>query len=532
MADIGRLFLMAGLALSLYSVVALVLGMRRRRTELVASGRLAAWGAVALAIGAFLVLEYLLVSQDFSVAFVQRQTAVGQPLFYTITAVWGGSEGSLLFWLMMLSIYIGAAMWVHRDDHPDFVAYFTAVLMGIAAFSFIILNFEAKPFVSSMQQFGSIPAEGRGLNPLLQNFFMIMHPPFLYAGFTGFSVPFAFAIAALITRRTGAGWIRLSRRWTLVAWGALSIGIMLGGHWAYRELGWGGYWAWDPVENSSLIPWLVSTAFLHSVMVQESRGMLKVWNLMLIIITFTLSIFATFLTRSGIIESIHAFAEGRLGYYFLTFIAIILLGSLLLLFRRLPLLRADNELDGLLSRESAFLLNNVLFVGMGFAVFWGTIYPIISEAATGQRVVVGPPYFNAIVGPMLLATIFLMGIAPMLPWRRANPERLFRNLALPTVAALLTALALALFGVRSGVVLLSLALVAFVAVGHLHEIWRAVKAQQLRSGFGRVRSLTTLVSRNRRRYGGYLIHLGVTVMALGIVVSSVYREEMDVTVTE
>ena len=532
MADIGRLFLMGGLLLSLYSVVALVAGTRRRLPELVRSGRIAAWATVALALGSFLALEYLLVTQDFSVQYVQSQTAIGQPLFYTITAVWGGSEGSILFWLTMVSLYPAAAMWVHRDDHPHFFAYFTAVLMGISAFFFLVLNFEAKPFVSSMVGLGGVPADGRGLNPLLQNFFMIMHPPFLYGGFTGFSIPFALAIAALMTRRTGASWIRLSRRWTLVAWGSLSIGIMLGGYWAYRELGWGGYWAWDPVENSSLMPWLVCTAFLHSVMVQESRGMLKVWNVLLIIITFTLSIFGTFLTRSGILDSIHAFAEGRLGIYFLSFIAVTLIGSLLLVFQRLPLLRAENELDGLLSRETAFLLNNVVFVGMAFAVFWGTIYPIISEAVTGQRVVVGRPYFNAIVGPMLLGMLFLMGVAPMLPWRRANRERLLRNLVWPTIIAGVAVVLLVVVGIRSAVVLAGLALVAFVASGHITEIARAAQAQRLRAGQGRLKALFTLIARNRRRYGGYIIHLGVTVMTLGIVISSVYRTELDVTVAQ
>ena len=530
MAEIGQLFLMGGLALAVYSVIALVAGSQRRLPELVRSGRLAAWGVIGLSIGAFLIMEYLLITQDFSVAYVVRQTAIGQPLFYTITGVWGGQEGSLLWWLCLLALYSGAAIWVHQDDNELFMAYATASLMVVCGFFLILLNFEAKPFVSSMSTLGVVPPDGRGLNPLLQNPSMIMHPPMLYGGFVGFSVPFAFAMAALLSRRTGAGWIRLSRRWTLIAWSSLSIGLGLGGHWAYNELGWGGYWAWDPVENASLMPWLVATAFLHSVMVQEYRGMLKVWNVVLIILTFTLSIFGTFLTRSGILDSIHAFAEGNIGVYFLTFIAITLIGTLLLLFQRLPLLRADNELDALVSRETAFMTNNIIFIGMAFAVFWGTVYPIISEAATGQRITVGPPYFNVVVGPILLAMLLLMGIAPLLPWRRASQTYLKRHLIPPVIAALLALPLLGLLGVREWAVYIALSLVLFVAVGHGMEFYRGWRAERMRGNKGTIGSLFNLIERNRRRYGGYIIHIGVIVMALGITVSSFYRDETDITV--
>ncbi len=305
---------------------------------------------------------------------------------------------------------------------------------------------------------------------------------------------------------------------------------MLGGHWAYKELGWGGYWAWDPVENSSLMPWLIGTAFLHSVMVQEYRGMLKVWNVVLIILAFTMSVFGTFLTRSGIIDSIHAFAEGQIGIYFLSFIAVVLLSSLLLLFHRLPLLRAEGELDALLSREAAFLANNIVFVGIAFAVFWGTIYPIISEAATGQRIVVGPPYFNVVVGPILMGMLFLMGIAPLLPWRRASQAQLRRNLLAPIMAALLALPVLFVIGVREPGVFVGLGLVVFVTVGHAMEIWRGWLAQRLRGEDGPARAFVRLIEKNRRRYGGYIIHLGVIVMAMGIIISSFYRAESDVTV--
>jgi len=530
MAEIGQLFLMGALALAVYSVIALIMGSRRRLPELVMSGSMAARGVIALSVGAFLILEYLLITQDFSVAYVVRQTAIGQPLFYTITGVWGGQEGSLLWWLCLLVLYSGAVMWVHRNDNNLFMAYVTATLMVISGFFLILVNFEAQPFVSSMSKLGEVPLDGRGLNPLLQNASMIMHPPMLYGGFVGFSVPFAFAMAALLSKRTGSSWIRFSRRWTLVAWTSLSIGIGLGGNWAYNELGWGGYWAWDPVENASLMPWLVGTAFLHSVMVQEYRGMLKVWNVILIIITFTLSIFGTFLTRSGILDSIHAFAEGNIGVYFLTFIALTLIGSLLLLFERLPLLRAKNEIDSLLSRETAFMVNNIIFVGIAFAVFWGTVYPIISEAATGQRITVGPPYFNVVIGPILLGMLLLMGIAPLLPWRRASQAHLIGHLMPPAVSALLALPLLALLGIREWPVFVALALVVFVAVGHSMEFYRGWRAEGMRGKKGPIGSLLALIERNRRRYGGYIIHIGVIVMALGIVTSSFYREEMDITV--
>ncbi len=522
---------MAALGLAVYSVFALVIGVNRRLPELVNSGRSAAWVTIGLTIGAFFIMEYLLIVQDFSVYYVYKQTAIGQPIFYTITGIWGGQEGSLMWWLCLLSLYAGAALWIHREDNQKFIAYATAVMMVVAGFFLIVLNFESPPFVSSMSVLGVVPPDGRGLNPLLQNPFMIMHPPFLYGGFVGFTIPFAFAIAALLAKNTGASWIRLSRRWTLIAWSSLSVGIGLGAFWAYSELGWGGYWAWDPVENASLMPWLVGTAFLHSVMVQEYRGMLKVWNVILIIITFTLSIFGTFLTRSGILDSIHAFASGNIGIYFLTFIALLLVGSLLLVFDRLPLLRADNELDGLMSRETAFMTNNIVFVGIAFAVFWGTIYPIVSEAATGQRITVGPPYFNAVVGPIILAMLLLMGIAPLLPWRRASRAHLLRHLMPPVVAALALIPILALMGVRQWEVFVALSLVMFVLVGHLAEFGRGWRAEIKRGNARGINALLNLIEKNRRRYGGYIIHLGVIVMALGIVVSTFYREEFDITVT-
>lgn len=526
MADLGHLSLMVALALAVYATLALFFGTRRRLPELISSGRNAVWGALAMTALAFLALEYLLIRQDFSVAYVARQTSLGQPLFYTITGVWGGQEGSLLFWAFVLILYTAAVMYFHRDDFPELMPYVVAVMTFVLSFFLVVLNFEAPPF----RRLGFVPPDGQGLNPLLQNPSMIMHPPMLYAGFVGFTAPFAFAIGALLSGRTGAAWVRLSRRWTLVAWMFLSIGILIGGNWAYNELGWGGYWAWDPVENASLMPWLVGTAFLHSVMVQEHRGMLKVWNMVLIILTFALSLFGTFLTRSGVIESIHAFAVSNIGTYFLTFIGIILLGSFFLLFERLDHLKADNELDSLVSRESAFLLNNIVFLGLWFAVFWGTIYPIVSEGLTGTKIFVGPPYFNQVTGPIILLLLALMGVAPLLPWRRASRAHLLRNLVPPSIVALVVVVGLILTGYSKFWALVALGIVAFVAAGHLMEFWRGVRAQMQRTQRNPLTALGDLIAKNRRRYGGYIIHLGVVFMVVGIVGSSFYNTEKDVTV--
>ncbi|HBY95617.1 MAG: heme lyase CcmF/NrfE family subunit [Ardenticatenaceae bacterium] len=526
MADLGHLSLMVGLALAVYATLALFFGARRRLPELIASGRNAVWGALATTAFAFVALEYLMVRPDFSVAYVASHTSIGQPLFYTITGIWGGQEGSLLFWAFVLCIYTAAVMYFHRDDFPDMMPYVVGVMTFVLTFFLLVLNFEALPF----RRLGFIPPDGQGLNPLLQNPSMILHPPMLYSGFVGFTAPFAFAMAALLSGRTGASWVRLSRRWTLVAWMFLSIGILLGANWAYNELGWGGYWAWDPVENASLMPWLVGTAFLHSVMVQEHRGMLKVWNVVLIILTFALSIFGTFLTRSGVIESIHAFAVSNIGTYFLSFIGLVVLGSLFLLFERLDQLKADNELDSLVSRESAFLLNNIVFLGLWFAIFWGTIYPIVSEGLTGTKIFVGPPYFNQVAGPIILLMLALMGVAPLLPWRRASRQHLLRNLVPPLVVALVVVAGLVLAGYQKFWVLVALGIAAFVAAGHVMEFWRGVRAQRQRAHQNPFTALSELIGRNRRRYGGYIIHLGVVFMVIGIVGSNFYKIEKDVTV--
>jgi len=528
MASVGHLALLLSLGLAAYATVATLLGAKQKLPELWKSGRHASWAVMAMTSIAVAALLYALLSHDFSIRYVAEHSNRDMPLFYTLTALWGGQAGSLLFWAWLLSLFSAIVLWQHRNDYPELMPLVASTLMAVESFFLIVLNFEANPF----QQLSFLPADGQGLNPLLQNPGMVMHPPTLYAGFVGFTVPFAFAIAALASGRVGAGWIRLTRRWTLIAWLFLSLGILLGANWAYNELGWGGYWAWDPVENASFMPWLVGTAFLHSVMIQEHRGMLKVWNFVLILLTFTLALFGTFLTRSGVIDSVHAFATSNIGTYFLAFIALVLLGTLALLFERWDDLKSDNTLDSVVSRESAFLLNNIVFVGAAFAVFCGTVYPVISELVTGNKIVVGPPFFNRVEGPIFLALVILMGIAPLLPWRRASRQHLTRNFLVPLVLSLVAGIVLVGLGTRAVWAVVAFSVSFFVALTIVIEYYRGTRAQIKRSGDNPVRALYTLVQKNRRRYGGYVIHLGVVLMAVGIVGSTFYRVESEATLAQ
>ncbi len=528
MASVGHLALLLSLGLAAYASVATLLGAKQKLPELWKSGRHASWAVTGMTSIAVAALVYALFSHDFSIRYVAEHSNRDMPLFYTLTALWGGQAGSLLFWAWLLSLFSAIVLWQHRHDYPELMPLVASTLMAVESFFLIVLNFEANPF----QQLSFLPADGQGLNPLLQNPGMVIHPPTLYAGFVGFTVPFAFAIAALASGRVGAGWIRLTRRWTLIAWLFLSAGIMLGANWAYNELGWGGYWAWDPVENASFMPWLVGTAFLHSVMIQEHRGMLKVWNYVLILLTFTLALFGTFLTRSGVIDSVHAFARSNIGTYFLAFIALVLLGTMALLFERWDDLKSDNTLDSVVSRESAFLLNNIVFVGAAFAVFCGTVYPVISELVTGNKIVVGPPFFNRVEGPIFLTLIILMGVAPLLPWRRASRKHLTRNFLAPLLLSLVAGIVLVALGTREVWAVVAFSVSFFVALTIVIEYYRGTRAQIKRSGDNPVRAIYTLVQKNRRRYGGYVIHLGVVLMAVGIVGSTFYRVETEATLAQ
>ena len=426
-AGVGSACLAVALLTALYAVVASVYGARSGRREWITSGRRAIYCVAALCVVAFGLLESAFLRSDFSFALVAEGSSTDTPTFYKVTALWATQDGSLLLWATLLSLFASTVLFLTRRSLRDIAPYATAVLGFIAAFFLLLMVGWENPFDTLAMP----PAEGAGLNPLLRHPAMMIHPPMLYTGYVGFSIPFAFAIGALIARRTGADWIRATRRFALIAWTFLGTGIMLGALWSYTELGWGGYWAWDPVENASLMPWLVGTAFLHSIMVQEKRGMLKVWNVSLICATFTLALMGTFLVRSGILESIHAFGASTIGVQFLVFIGLVIAGSAALIIARLPDLRSEARLDSLLSREAFFLLNNLVLVGLCLVILWGTFFPLISEAITGTEASVGPPWFNRLVTPLALVLVLLTAIGPMLAWRRFSPSSLRRILTVP-----------------------------------------------------------------------------------------------------
>ncbi len=522
MADVGFVALLLAMAAAAYAVVAAVVGAHRHFPELVVSARRALIAVTALVTLAIALLEAGFLTDHFVINYVATHSSHAQPLFYKITALWGGQEGSLLFWAWVLSLYALGVVLRKWHRNRELMPYVIAVMMGVELFFLGLMVFVANPFA----KLDFVPADGTGLNPLLRHPGMSFHPPTLYLGFVGFTVPYAFAMAALITRRTNADWIRTTRRWTLMAWMFLSIGLLLGGWWAYETLGWGGYWGWDPVENSALMPWLTGTAFLHSVIIQERRGMLKVWNMVLIILTFGLTLLGTFLTRSGVISSVHSFTQSNLGPFFLGFIGLVLITSAGLLYDRLDALRSDNELDALVSRESGFLLNNLIFLGATFGTFWGTIFPMISEIVTGEKITVGPPYFNKVVIPIFWLLLLLMGVGPLLGWRRSSPRKLGSQLLRPFVASAAITAGLWMLGVHRPVALIGFGTCAFVALITLIEYAQGVLARRRTTGEPWPQALVTLVTRNRRRYGGYLVHLGTILLAVGVIGSSVYKIEV------
>jgi cytochrome c-type biogenesis protein CcmF len=526
-SQLGSLILMVSLGVAVYGMAAAVLGPRLGRWEFVASAYRAVLWLFGLVTVAALLLVTALITYDFSIAYVARNTLRGTPLYYRVTALWGSLEGSLLLWEWLLSLFSAAAVFSQRRKLRELMPYTVAVLLTISAFFLFIMVVPANPF---RPQF-PIPPDGRGLNPLLLTTSMIFHPVFLYLGFVGFTIPFAFAIGALMTGRFGEEWILAARRWTIMAWYFLTVGILIGGWWAYTTLGWGGYWAWDPVENASFMPWLLGTAFLHSVMIQEYRKMLKTWNLSLIIITFAMTMFGTFLTRSGIISSVHAFSNSSLGAYFLMFIGLVLLFSVAALVYRLDDLRGQAELDAMLSRETTFLANNVILVIITFTVFLGTIFPVLAEAVRGVKVSVGAPFFNKVTTPLAYALLLLMGVGPLIAWRRASWDNLKRNFTYPTLAAVVVAL-MGLFWTRNPYALISFGVCAFVIGTIVFEFYKGVHARRkLAPGTSVPQALWTLFARNRRRYGGFVVHFGVVVTILGITVSSNFGVEKEVQVS-
>jgi len=525
MATVGRALLILVLAVAAYGIIASLYGARTGRPQWVVSGRRAVYAIAGLVTGAFTILEIAFLTSDFSFATVASHSSTTTPTFYKAAAAWSSQEGSLLLWLWLLSLWSSLVLFLTRKQLRRVAPYATAVLLGFAAFFASLLVFLETPFAV----LALVPTEGVGLNPLLRHPSMMIHPPMLYSGYTLFTIPFAFAVGALIARQVAAAdWIRATRRFALAAWFFLGVGVLLGARWSYAELGWGGYWAWDPVENASLLPWLTGTAFLHSIMLQEKRGMLKIWNVSLILATGTLAVMGTFLVRSGILDSIHAFGASTLGVPFVILIGLLVAGSIGLVLWRREALRSDNRLDSLLSREAVFLANNLVLVALAFVVFWGTFWPLIAEALTGTRRSLGPPWFDQYTVPLALVLVLLSGIGPVIAWRRATVSNARRNFLAPGVLAVGIGVVLALLGAASKpLALLMFVFGAFVIASVGQEFWRGIGVRRAMTGEGPLGALVSLVARNRRRYGGYLVHVGMALLFIGVAASTAFNAARD-----
>lgn len=508
----GQLAVFSAFVAAIVSVGASITGAVKRHPGFVESGRRALIASTWFLLTAVAILLYALIIRDFSLLYVANYTSRSTPRIFAIASLWAGMEGSLLWWTCLTAVYAATAVTVTSRRRSPLVTVATAVLAGLVASFLVLVVFGANPFERS----SPIPLDGAGLNPLLQSPFMWPHPILLYLGLTGFAVPFSFGAAALITGEMNARWFTSIRRWTLLAWTFLWAGIVLGGAWAYQELGWGGYWAWDPVENSSFLPWLTATAFLHSVLIQERRGMLKVWNVVLVLVTYALAIFGTFLTRSGLLLSVHTFSESPLGKYFLPLLAVVMIGAMALVGWRYYMLRSDRQLDSLASREAMFLYNNLLFVAIAFTVLWGTLYPILIEAMKGDRISVGSPFFNQVVAPTGLALLGLMAIGPMVAWRRGSWASIKGQLGIPLAIGAGTSTVLTLIGVQLSASLFAFGLCAFTASAIVQEFAIAASAHRRLSGNALLREFLGLFRRNRRRYGGYVVHLGVVLVFVGL----------------
>lgn len=523
MVTLGSGLTLVAFVLALYGAWTALQGGAQQKSQMLASALRSAMALFVVASFLVALLLYAFITHDFSIKYVVSYSDSQLPLFYTISALWAGQSGSLLLWAWLLALFLVLVLRQNRKQNRLLLPYVMGIIFIVLGFFFGLMVFATNPFEPT----GVFVRDGNGLNPMLQNPGMVLHPPLLFLGYVGFTIPFAFAIAAMLTKKMDSAWIRSTRRWTLTAWLFLTLGIVLGAKWAYVELGWGGYWAWDPVENASLMPWLTATAFLHSVMIQERRGMLKVWNIVLIILTFNLTILGTFLTRSGIMSSVHSFGVSNLGPLFLGFLAFSLIVSLWLVYERRALLKSINHLDAFLSRESSFLYNNLVLVGIAFAVFWGTIFPVITETFRGVRVSVGPPFYNEVNVPLGLALLALTGICPLLAWRKASSRNLRRNFLYPVMSSLATAGVLLLVGLAQPIVVISLSLATFVFFSIGLEFFRGTKARVRVTGQSLPLAFWNLISRNKRRYGGYIVHLGVILMIIGIVGSNAFKQESE-----
>ncbi|MEO6120449.1 MAG: cytochrome c-type biogenesis CcmF C-terminal domain-containing protein [Terriglobales bacterium] len=524
MALFGSWSLILALLFSFYSLAAGIMALVYKADRLAETARRAGIASFIAVFAAAMALVISVLNNDFSLAYIRDHSNIELPVAYKVSALWSGQEGSLLFWALILSAYAFVVRIRHKVD-VKLTAYVSVILAAVQCFFLMLVQFSAHPFALVT---GPVPEDGRGLNILLQYPEMVIHPPMLYLGYVGMTVPFAFALGALIMRYPGEKWIHITRRWTMVTWLFLTVGIFLGAHWAYAVLGWGGYWGWDPVENASLLPWLTATAFLHSVMMQEKRGMMKVWNVWLIFITFLLSIFGTFLTRSGIVSSVHAFAQSDIGPWFVWFMILIFCTCLFFFILNRDHLKSENQLQSMMSRESSFLFNNLLLLVSCFAVLWGTLFPILSEWVQGNKVTVGPPFFNKVNIPIGLFLLFLTGIGPLLAWRSSSWESLKRNFAIPTGVALLAGIAL-IFGpfpeggmrfwaaddMAQFYSWMAIVLSVFVFATITSEFYRGGKVIAGSTGMNLVSAVVQLTRRNTRRYGGYIVHYGVIVICIG-----------------
>ena len=526
----GSFALILAFLAALYAFAAGIAGALTRRPLLTRSARnagMAVFGLVTLAVAS---LEYFFFTDNFSMAYVAAHSNRALPAFYKFAALWAGQEGSLLFWSWLLSTYVFLVLVVNRNKHPELMPYAGVVMAGVQIFFLMLNNFVASPFgvlggpdASGTLRLSAL-ADGHGLNPLLQYPEMVIHPPMLYLGYTGFTIPFAFALAALLGRYPGEKWIHITRRWTMIAWCFQSIGILLGAHWAYAVLGWGGYWAWDPVENASLLPWITGTAFLHSVMMQEKRGMLKVWNIWLVFTTFMLCILGTLLTRSGVISSVHAFAQSSIGNWFVGFLALVFIICFWSYWLNRDYLRSDNALDSLVSRESSFLFNNLILLAACFAVLWGTLFPVLSEWVVGNKISVGPPFFNKVNVPIALFLLLLTGVGPLLAWRKTSFDSLRRNFAWPVMLGMASGIIAFSFGFREIYSLICLILCVFVTLSIASEFYRGARVIAARDGSNILTAVGDLTMRNTRRYGGYIVHFGMVLIFIGIAGSAFNKD--------
>lgn len=519
---IGNITIYLGIVIAAYALIANILGIRKHSKKWIESARGAVLSLIFVSLLASFLLLYFLGTSQFQFEYVASYTSLNLPMVYKLTAFWAGNAGSLLLWTVLLCLYTGILVFSKEKRNP-MMPYVSSILLLNILFFFTVMALDGNPFAMTE----TIPADGKGLNPMLQHPGMILHPVTLYLGYVGLAVPFAFAIGALILRRMDAEWIKLTRRWTITAWLFLTLGNIIGGWWAYLELGWGGYWAWDPVENASFLPWLTVSAFLHSVMIQERKGMLKTWNISLIILSYILTLFGTFLVRSGVLTSVHAFGSGPLGTYFLVFMAFMMLFSIYIVMTRYQLIKKESiPIDSYFSKESSFLLNNLILVAGAFAVFWGSMYPLISEAVTGTKINVGAPYFDSVMAPILLCLILLMAVCPLIAWQKATVERFIKNAIWPLAAGIVSAITLIILGTKGILAVIGLSSTIFMFATHVQEFIQGTRARIRATKENIFRAIYKLIRKNQRRYGGYIVHIGIALIAVGVIASHAYSEEV------